>query len=125
MHRLGSRCLRLRLCFRHSRLLFRCRGSSSLLARSNIPHSARLSSGGLTTIRYTPRGAALGLDPDILARILAPRAAQVQAGISLLEIELLEVQHGLLAIGDILGEEIVEVVVDAGIPHTATEGYST
>lgn len=38
------------------------------------------------------------------------------------EVEFLEIENGLLAEGDVLGEEVVELVVDARVPDAASEG---
>lgn len=40
-------------------------------------------------------------------------------------VHLLEVQDGLLAEGDVFGEEVVKVVVDARVPDTATISNSS
>jgi hypothetical protein len=38
------------------------------------------------------------------------------------EVEFLEIENGLLAEGDVLGEKVVELVVDARVPDSTSEG---
>ena len=94
-------------------------GNGSLLDR------ARLTTGRLTTIGNAPRGTALGGDLDLLTGVARTTGYPADnIGEALLEIELLQVQNSLLAIGDVLGEEVVEGVVDARVVDTTTEGDS-
>ena len=46
-------------------------------------------------------------------------------GEALSEVHLLEIQHCLLAVRDIFGEEVVEIVVDARIPDTTAESQGS
>ena len=76
----------------------------------------------ISPVGNPPRGAALGRDLDLLTGI--PRATSHSTGYigeSLLEVHLLHIQNSLLAIWNVLGEKIVEVVVDARIPDTTAE----
>ncbi|TKW54807.1 hypothetical protein CTA1_5890 [Colletotrichum tanaceti] len=85
---------------------------------------ARLAAGGLAVVGHPPGRAALGGDIDLAARVSSLELVR-DVGESLAEVGLLKVEDGLLAKGNKLGEEVVEVVIDARVPHAAAEADSS
>ncbi|GJC84915.1 hypothetical protein ColLi_07753 [Colletotrichum liriopes] len=87
---------------------------------SGLVDSARLATSGLSVVSDSPRRTALGGDLDLAAGVSSLELVR-DVGEPLAEVGLLEVEDGLLAKGNILGEEVVEVVIDTRVPDTAAE----